>query len=76
MPPSQELAMKLLSKNEVKAITLYSHAHRARLEAVGKFPKRLRLSDNPRGRCGYLEHEIQEWLAQRLKTRHSHDSSQ
>lgn len=60
---------RLLSAKQVKEITLYSNAHRARLEARGLFPKRIRLSDHPRGRYGYLESEIQDWIRWRLKER-------
>ena len=63
--------MKLLSKNEVKALTLYSHAHRARLEESGKFPKRVRLGEGPRSRVGYIESEILEWIAEHVQRRDS-----
>ena len=58
--------MRLLSKKQVREIVLYSPAHIARLEAVGKFPKRVRVGQ---GRVGWLEHEVQDWLAQRIAER-------
>lgn len=66
---------RLLSKEEVKRLTLYSHAHRARLEAAGSFPRRIRIGQGPRGRVGYLESEIMEWIAQRVQARDKPDSS-
>ena len=35
--------MKFLSKRQVRELVLYSYAHIARLEAAGKFPKRVQL---------------------------------
>lgn len=52
--------MKMLSKQQVRDKVLYSFAHMARLEAAGKFPKRVRLGP---GRVGYVEQEIDDWLA-------------
>jgi len=66
---------RFLSKNEVKQLTLYSHAHRARLEDAGKFPKRVRLGSGPRSRVGYVESEIMEWIAQHIQQRDKPDSS-
>ena len=60
---------KLLSRAAVRDRVLYSFAHIARLEAQGQFPKRVRLSNHPRGRCGWLEEDIDRWLAARVKER-------
>jgi prophage regulatory protein len=67
---------RFLSKNEVKLRTLYSHAHRGRLEDAGKFPKRVRLGNGPRSRVGYVESEITEWIERKLQERDTPDSSQ
>jgi len=66
---------RFLSKDEVKRLTLYSHTHRARLEDAGKFPKRVRLGNGPRSRVGYYEHEILEWMKQKLQNRDKPDNS-
>ena len=60
---------RLLSKKQVKEIVLYSYAHIERMEKAGRFPKRVRLSQFPRGRCGYVESEILEWLQARIAER-------
>lgn len=58
--------MRILSKQQVRELVLYSPAHIARLEAAGQFPKRVRLGPN---RVGWVETEIQEWLERRLSER-------
>ena len=58
--------MRLLSKKQVREHVLYSPAHIARLEAAGKFPKRIRLGQ---GRVGWLEQEIEDWIASRVAER-------
>lgn len=58
--------MRILSKRQVKELVLYSPQHIARLEKVGKFPKRVRLGNN---RVGYVEDEVWEWLQDRIDER-------
>ena len=58
--------MKFLSKKQVRALVLYCFAHMARLEAAGKFPKRVRLGT---GRVAYVESEILEWMKARVAER-------
>lgn len=58
--------MRLLSKKQVREKVLYSSVHIARLEAAGSFPKRIRLGQ---GRVGWLEEEIDNWIAARLAER-------
>lgn len=66
--------MRFLSKKEVKRLTLYSDAHRDRLEADGKFPKRVRLGEGRYSRVGYIDFEIDEWMkAQVSKRDNPHD---
>ena len=60
---------RLLSRKKVKELTSLSLAQIDRLEKAGKFPKRIRLTDHPRGRCAYLESEILEWIADRIVQR-------
>lgn len=61
--------MRFLSKKEVKALTLYSDAHRARLEATGLFPKRVRLGYGRYCRVGYVESEVLEWMQAKVSKR-------
>lgn len=56
--------MKMLSKRQVKDLVLYSPQHIARLEAVGKFPKRVQLGSNR-----VVEGEVLEWLRKRIDAR-------
>lgn len=67
--PSREIAMKLLSKNDVRALTLYSHAQRDRLEKAGKFPRRVKLGAHPNARVGYVESEIVDWITAHVAIR-------
>jgi prophage regulatory protein len=61
--------MRFLSKKEVKALTLYSDAHRARLEEAGQFPRRVRLGNGRYARVGYVESEVVEWMQAKIALR-------
>jgi prophage regulatory protein len=61
-----EIAMRLLSKKAVREKVLYSPAHIARLEAAGKFPKRVRLGP---ARVGWVDEEVEDWLRKRIAER-------
>ena len=58
--------MRLLSKKQVRDLVIFSPQHIARLEAAGRFPKRVRL-----GQCrvGWVESEVLEWLEARIRER-------
>jgi prophage regulatory protein len=58
--------MRILSKRQLKELVLYSPQHIARLEAAGRFPKRVHL-----GQCrvGWIEAEILDWLQERIDRR-------
>lgn len=58
--------MRLLSKRQLKELVLYSAQHIARLEAAGKFPKRVKLGQN---RVGWVEQEVLDWLQKRMDQR-------
>ncbi|WP_425416872.1 helix-turn-helix transcriptional regulator [Oricola indica] len=58
--------MRILSKRQLKELVLYSPQHIARLEAAGKFPKRIKLGPN---RVGWIEEEVLDWLQQRIDRR-------
>ena len=58
--------MRILSKRQLKELVLYSPQHIARLEAAGKFPKRVKLGNN---RVGWIEEEVLEWLQEKIDQR-------
>jgi prophage regulatory protein len=62
----RSIAMKFLSKKQVKELVLYSFAHTARLEEAGKFPRRIRLGQ---ARVAYVEQEVLDWMQARLSER-------
>ncbi len=64
--------MRLLSKKQVREKVLYSPAHIARLEADGRFPKRVRLGA---GRVGWVDREIDDWVNARIAERDAHTGS-
>lgn len=57
--------MKLLSKKQVRERVSYSFAHIDRLEADGRFPKRVRLGF----RVAWVEDEIDDWINARIAER-------
>ena len=61
-----EIAMRILSKRQLKELVLYSPQHIARLERAGTFPKRVTLGPN---RVGWVESEVLDWLNERLERR-------
>ena len=60
--------MKLLAYDDLKPSKgiSYSKVQLWRLERLGKFPKRVPLGAN---RHGWAEHEIDEWIEQRIQAR-------
>ena len=58
--------MRILSKRQLKELVLYSPQHVARLEAAGKFPRRVQLGPN---RVGWVEAEVLDWLRERIDRR-------
>ena len=61
-----EIAMRIISKRQLKELVLYSPQHIARLEKAGNFPKRIMLGPN---RVGWVEEEVLDWLQERLDSR-------
>jgi prophage regulatory protein len=53
----------VLRKNEVARRTGLSVRHLERLESVGRFPRRIRLSSNS---AGWVESEVADWLMRRI----------
>ncbi len=58
--------MRILSKRQLRELVLYSPQHIARLEAAGRFPKRVQLGPN---RVGWIEDEVLDWLQERIDRR-------
>jgi prophage regulatory protein len=57
---------KLLLRDDLKSRGIpYSNMHLHRLEAAGRFPKRLRVG----ARAAWLENEIEDWLQARVAER-------
>lgn len=59
---------KLVSKKELKSVLgiPYSFAHISRLEAAGKFPRRVRLGEC---RVAWVLDEVAEWIEERVALR-------
>jgi prophage regulatory protein len=54
----------------------YSNTHLLRMEAAGKFPKRVRMNpSDPRGYCGYVESEVDAWIEARAAERDSGEAA-
>jgi predicted DNA-binding transcriptional regulator AlpA len=66
---TRQIVERLLSIKQVCQIVGLSKTHIARLEKAGKFVLRVRLTDHPRGRCGWPETEIYAWVADRIALR-------
>ena len=65
--------MRLLSKKQLREMVLYSPQHIQRLEDAGRFPRRVRLGQS---RVGWIEQEVLDWLAERIRERDkTHGSS-
>ncbi len=59
--------MRILSYDDLKTRGInYSKVHLWRLEKAHKFPRRVALSEN---RHGWLESEIERWIATRVAAR-------
>ena len=65
-----EIVMRMLSKRQLKELVLYSPQHVARLEAAGRFPKRVQIGAN---RVGWVEEEVLDWLQERIARRDEPD---
>ena len=64
------MPQKLVSKKELKSLfgIPYSFQHIARLEAAGRFPKRIQLGQN---RVAWLWEEVEAWIDERVAHRGS-----
>jgi prophage regulatory protein len=68
-PSQEQTQMRFLSKRQVRELTTLSFTQIDRLEAAGKFPKRMRLGNYPNSRVVWLEEEILEWMRERVAKR-------
>ena len=55
--------MVILRKTTVSRMTGYSVRHLERLEAAGRFPKRVKLGDRA---AGWQESQVLDWLVNRV----------
>jgi len=53
---------RLVSKKELKSAIPISLGHIARLEAAGKFPKRIKMGDHRGSRVAWYADEVDAWL--------------
>jgi prophage regulatory protein len=69
--------MKLLSYDDLKPAKgiHYSKTQLWRLEKTGAFPRRVSLTGNPNGRHGWVESEIDAWIADRIAQRDALDAA-
>lgn len=58
---------RLIPMKVVQELTSLSRTHIGRLEADGKFPKRIRLSNHPRGRVAWPEDAVHDWIEKRMR---------
>lgn len=58
--------MRIIDWKVLKTMVPYSRQHIARLEADGKFPKRVRLGQQ---RVGWVYDEVAAWIEQRIEAR-------
>jgi prophage regulatory protein len=61
--------LRFLKKRQVRELTTLSFTQIDRLEAAGKFPKRMRLGIYRNSRVVWLEEEILEWIRERVAQR-------
>lgn len=61
----------LIGKKRLREITSLSIQHLARLEAAGKFPRRVKLTDALNGRVAWSLEEVEKWCQERIALRDS-----
>jgi len=63
---NQRTTTPLILAKEVSELTSYNRNHLRRLEAKGKFPRRIRIGAN---RVAWVRQEIDDWLLARVNDR-------
>lgn len=58
--------MRVIRFKQLRERVPYTRMHIDRLEKAGKFPKRIHLGPNS---VGWLDHEVEAWIAARAETR-------
>lgn len=58
--------MKIITWKQLQEMVPYSRQHILRLEQAGRFPKRVRFSEN---RVGWLLSEVEDWLQAHIDVR-------
>ena len=66
MAQIQQTASRVLREPEVLARVGLGHTRLWELERAGQFPRRFKISDHGRA-CGWLEHEVERYIAQRVE---------
>jgi len=67
---SEYLVMaRIIDWKVLKTMVPYCRQEIARKERVGKFPKRVRLGNGPRSRCGWVLAEVEAWIEARMNDR-------
>ena len=61
--------MKIIDWRTLKTLLPYSRQHILRMEKENRFPKRVRLGNGPRSRCGWVETEVLKWIADKVDDR-------
>jgi predicted DNA-binding transcriptional regulator AlpA len=64
-----ELADRLVSQEERRALTLLSDSQAWRKEQIGEFPRRIKLSRGQGGRVAWSLREITAWIEERKAAR-------
>lgn len=67
--PFGERTMRIIDWKQLSTMVPYCRQHIARLEHGGSFPKRLRLGNGPRSRCGWVLTEVEAWIEERMSDR-------
>ncbi|MBK3732902.1 AlpA family phage regulatory protein [Azospirillum brasilense] len=62
------MSTRILRFKQLRERVPFSRMHIDRLEKAGKFPKRVRIGENS---VGWLENEVEAWIAARVATRSS-----
>ena len=67
----EEYTMSIIDWKKLRTMQPYSRQHIARLESQNRWPKRVRLGNGPRGRCGWVLEEVEAHLKKLMDNRHS-----
>lgn len=64
--PQSEIVrpLRIIDGRELRRRVPYSRAHIARLEAQGRFPRRVKLGE---GRVGWVDAHIDRWILERAR---------